>query len=121
MTSCVAIAQLRPGRKIFNRQHLQEPALGRRGGREREKDRQREKASQRMEEDRRKFNPCKAPQTDKRRESMQSYMEHYSVCHTLLHTLLNHSQIYTSLSGCCRSSIGQPEEPLVLTGTYLKT
>lgn len=30
MTSCVAIAQLRPGRKIFNRQHLQEPALRRR-------------------------------------------------------------------------------------------
>lgn len=26
MTSCVAIAQLRPARKIFNRQHLQEPA-----------------------------------------------------------------------------------------------
>lgn len=29
MTSCVAIAQLRPGRKIFNRQHLQELALSR--------------------------------------------------------------------------------------------
>lgn len=30
MTSCVAIAQLRAGRKIFNRQHLQELAM--RGG-----------------------------------------------------------------------------------------
>lgn len=40
MTSCVAIAQLRPGRKIFNRQHLQEPALRRRGGR-RQRDRER--------------------------------------------------------------------------------
>lgn len=39
MTSCVAIAQLRPGRKIFNRQHLQEPSLRRRrerGERERQ-------------------------------------------------------------------------------------
>lgn len=33
MTSCVAIAQLRPARKIFNRQHLQEPALRKREGR----------------------------------------------------------------------------------------
>lgn len=32
MTSCVAIAQLRAGRKIFNRQHLQELAMRRQGG-----------------------------------------------------------------------------------------
>ena len=44
MTSCVAIAQLRPGRKIFNRQHLQEPALKRtRGGGERERETERER------------------------------------------------------------------------------
>lgn len=48
MTSCVAIAQLRAGRKIFNRQHLQELAMRRRGGGV-------------EEEDRRKFNHCKAP------------------------------------------------------------
>lgn len=54
MTSCVAIAQLRPGRKIFNTQHLQEPALRRGGGGGVSSESQREKASQRIEEDRRK-------------------------------------------------------------------
>lgn len=58
MTSCVAIAQLRAGRKIFNRQHLQELAMRRRGGRVGEWGAE--------EEDRRKFNHCEAPLTDKR-------------------------------------------------------
>lgn len=48
MTSCVAIAQLRPARKIFNTQYLQEQALRRRGGGGGVGDRQREEASQRI-------------------------------------------------------------------------
>lgn len=44
MTSCVAIAQLRPCRKIFNRQHLHESALRRREGRDgRETEEERER------------------------------------------------------------------------------
>lgn len=52
MTSCVAIAQLRAGRKIFMRQHLQELAM----------------------RNRRKANHCKALLTDK---NMQMHLSMY--------------------------------------------
>lgn len=48
MTSCVAIAQLRPGRKIFNRQHLHET----REEEDRDKEKERERKGQ--SEDRRR-------------------------------------------------------------------
>ncbi len=79
MTSCVAIAQLRPGRKIFNRQHLQEMAVRGRGG-ERERQTERGRASQRLEEDRRAFNPCKAALTDKRMETQERLCMQHKSC-----------------------------------------